>query len=111
MPKRLYVISDMQFNVATGSEKFETNHENIKKKYAKAGYKTPQIVYWNVRANTPDFPVRGDESDVALVSGFSPSILKDLVETGSVTDPFLFMRKVLDGERYKLLSLSSGSSS
>jgi hypothetical protein len=40
------------------------------------GYKLPQIIYWNVRADTPDFPVPSDETGVAMVSGFSPSILK-----------------------------------
>jgi hypothetical protein len=36
MPKRLFVISDMQFNVAAGHEGM-TNHESLKLKYEKSG--------------------------------------------------------------------------
>lgn len=54
MPKRLFIISDMQFNQA--DPKHETNHNAAINKYKKAGYPIPQIVYWNVRADTVDFP-------------------------------------------------------
>jgi len=108
MPKRLFVISDMQFDIAGGAS-FESNHENIKNKYKKAGYEVPQIIYWNVRADTPDFPVTQDESGVALVAGFSQSILKNLVEHGEVMDPVSFMRSVIDAERYKVLTLGTVS--
>jgi hypothetical protein len=105
MPKRLFVLSDMQFDVADGGGRFMTNHENIRIKYERAGYPMPQIVYWNLRADTKDFPVPSNERGVMLVSGFSPSILKDLVETGDFADPFTTMKRVIDSERYKIITL------
>jgi len=104
MPKRIFVISDMQFNAA-GGDNYSTNHEVIERKYQSAGYAVPQIIYWNVRANTNDFPVSSDKSGVALVSGFSPSILKNIVDAGTLPDPFTMMKSVIDGERYNLLTL------
>lgn len=105
MPKRLFVISDMQFDQADMGGAFKTNHQVIKKKYQQAGYPFPAIVYWNVRSNTKDFPVTQDATGVALVSGFSPSILKDLVDTGEFSDPFTVMKKAISNERYNILEL------
>jgi len=105
MPKRIFVISDMQFDTADGGHNFKTNHSVIKKKFVEAGYPMPAIVYWNVRSDTKDFPVSQNEMGVALVSGFSPSILKDLIETGDFADPITVMRKALSNERYNLLTL------
>jgi hypothetical protein len=105
MPKRLFVISDMQFDDADMGGGFKTNHQVIKHKYAAAGYSMPTIIYWNVRANTKDFPVSHDERGVALVSGFSPAILKDLVDTGEFSDPFSVMKKAISNERYNVLTL------
>lgn len=55
MPKRIFVISDMQFGEADQEGKFKTNHQVIKDKYKAAGYEMPQMIYWNVRSNTPGF--------------------------------------------------------
>jgi len=84
---------------------YASNHETIKSKFAKAGYAMPQMIYWNVRANTADFPVSSNECGVALVAGFSPSILKNIIEAGDLPDPFSMMKAVADGERYKILEV------
>eukprot|EP01114_Cavostelium_apophysatum_P013859 TRINITY_DN3450_c0_g2_i3.p1 TRINITY_DN3450_c0_g2~~TRINITY_DN3450_c0_g2_i3.p1 ORF type:complete len:876 (-),score=265.76 TRINITY_DN3450_c0_g2_i3:161-2746(-) len=104
MPKRLYVISDMQFNQADHQWKEATHHEITRKKFTDAGYKMPQIVYWNVRANTVDFPTDATSSGVALVSGFSPSILKSLMGEGEI-NPVSVLEETLHNPRYDVLSV------
>ena len=66
--------------------------EVIKQKYARAGYDMPQIVYWNVRANTKDFGAKANEEGVALLAGFSLSLLKAVIN-GEDFSPFgIFQR-------------------
>jgi len=115
----------MQFDAADGNGgKFKTNYETIKFKYVAAGYTMPNIVFWNLRAGTNDYPVTSNEVGAALVSGFSPSLLKILMEDGELEaskvisttavkpepekltiDPFLVLRKAIDDERYNILQL------
>lgn len=59
--------------------------------YEAAGYKLPQVVFWNLRASdTPgqkSTPVQFNEKGVALVSGFSGQLLKLFMEkAGDVDD-------------------------
>lgn len=105
MPKTLIVVSDMQFDQA-GGENFFTNFEVIKAKYRKFGYTMPKIVFWNVAGSTADFPVTKDEFGVAMVAGFSPSILK-YITAGTITSPYELMRDVIDSERYAQVDVPS----
>jgi hypothetical protein len=98
MPTHLVVLSDMEFNAA--DRKYETNHQAIKRKYEEAGYKLPQIIYWNLNARNSNFPVRSTEFGAVLVSGFSPSLLKS-VTSGDV-DPVKMMLRVVDKPRYQI---------
>ena len=102
MPDKLFVISDMQFNAT--SNKYLSNYEKIKRKYQKYGYKIPQIIFWNVRANTKDFPVTIGDDNTALISGFSTSILKSVLE-GSDISPLGVMLRTLENKRYNAISL------
>ena len=96
IPQSLLVVSDMQFNEATKitdySESIQytvrgfgwsTAYDNIKNMFKKLGVRMygheidpPQIIFWNVRANTVGFPAGADEEGVTLLSGYSPSLLK-----------------------------------
>ena len=99
MPEVLYIISDMQFDVACGRNT-KTNFEAIDQKYKAAGYERPKLVFWNVRASGNDnSPVKFDESGVAMVSGCSPSILKTLLGGTSFT-PVDIMAEAVMAERY-----------
>lgn len=104
MPSHLYIVSDMQFDQATSdygyysNNKSKTNFEVIKSKYARAGYKMPQIVFWNVNSYS-DVPVKFDDKGVCLVSGCSPSILKSVL-SGKVTTPYDMMINTVCTERY-----------
>lgn len=76
MPKVLLVLSDMQFDEATDFN--QTAMEMIRAKYAQSGYEVPVIVFWNLNAYS-NCPSKFDESGVALISGFSPAILKSVL--------------------------------
>ncbi|KAK3269300.1 hypothetical protein CYMTET_22254 [Cymbomonas tetramitiformis] len=98
-PEVFLCISDMQFDAAAGSSWGQTNFDHIAGLYREAGYPMPTLWFWNVRGSTPDFPVLADQPGVAMVSGYSPSVLKLLLE-GSEPTPYLVMRQALASPRY-----------
>ena len=57
----------------------------IERKYAASGYVAPKVVFWNLNSHD-NVPVKFDKSGAALVSGFSPAILKALL--AGKTDQF-----------------------
>lgn len=100
MPSKLFIISDMQFDVAC-EDNSRTNFEEIDRMYQKSGYARPTLVFWNVNAKS-DIPVTKDENGTFLVSGCSPSILKYALNTKAVT-PMELMLEVLNSERYSFI--------
>lgn len=69
---------------------WETNHDVIEKAFKAAGYELPEIVYWNLAGERGTVPVTEDRKGVALMSGFSPSMLKGFLgegDDGAVEDP------------------------
>ena len=104
MPKKIVIISDMQFDEACKSNK-RSNFEQIEKMYKKAGYIRPDLVFWNCNASA-DNPVTKDETGTALVSGASPSIFK-AVAGSKLEDfsPINLMLEVLNGERYSKVTV------
>lgn len=90
----LLILSDMQFDTAG---KY-TNHHLMLNKYTEAGVPFPKIIYWNLRGGTIDFPTE-ITNGVALISGFSSSILNTLTECGEI-NPYMILRTVLDTPRY-----------
>ena len=98
MPKRLWIISDMQFNMVNGSGA-STNFEAIDAMYAASNYTRPQIVFWNVNGASTDFPVSVSDHGTALISGFSPTIMKAVLDGDVSFSPYNIMRKTLDSER------------
>ena len=97
LPAKLYLISDMEFDACVTGAKL-TNFENAKRKFARHGYKLPQIVFWNVASRNRQQPVTVDDRGVALVSGCSPRIFSMAME--GELDPWRFMLSVIDTERY-----------
>ena len=98
IPEKLYIISDMEFDYCANHAEM-TNFECAKKKFAKYGYKLPQIVFWNVNSRNQQQPVTKNEQGVALVSGTSPQIFSMLSE--GILDPYSFMLETLSSERYE----------
>ncbi|EGC40254.1 hypothetical protein DICPUDRAFT_91051 [Dictyostelium purpureum] len=107
MPKKMFVISDMAFDVADRSFG-KSNHEALKDRYREAGYKVPTMIYWNVNGNSMCTPVsNANEADVGLISGFSPSILKSVIECGEAgkITPMDLMYAAINDKRYADLSI------
>ena len=82
-PKRIYIISDMEFDASVGSNK--TTYERIIYSYNKTGYKIPEVIFWNVNARNRNIPVRFNEQGTALISGYSPNILKYILTEKDIT--------------------------
>lgn len=76
MPDTLLILSDMQFDACV--EHDDTAFKMIRRKYEEAGYNLPRVVFWNLNAHD-NVPVKFNKKGTALVSGFSPAILKSLL--------------------------------
>lgn len=113
VPNKLYIISDMQFDVATNERGLGyTWLEVMKRKYQKYGYEMPALVFWNVRASDCGmFQETYEGLNVAMVSGYSPSLFKAVIEgtqyeeteRGELRqkiDPIEVMNTALMNERY-----------
>lgn len=103
MPNKILILSDMEFNSAViGYNNTNWNltaQQMIENMYAAAGYKVPQIVYWNIQSRNGNVPVSFDKTGTALVSGFSPAIMTSLLG-GDIESPQQIMDKTILSERY-----------
>lgn len=100
MPQMLLILSDMQFNQCARMD--HTAMQMIESKFTSAGYKVPAIVFWNLNAKD-NAPVKHDASGVALVSGFSPAIVKSVLSSDmdQFTPQGIMLRTVMV-DRYAL---------
>lgn len=99
-PKKIIIISDMQFD-SVGGYRNTTNFEEIDRKYKESGYTRPNIVFWNVAArHTDDFPVTTDHNGTCIISGYSPAIIKSLL-TCKVYSNINIMNETIHNDRYK----------
>jgi len=99
VPSTLVVLSDMEFNGASsygGGTK--TVAQRTRERFENAGYKVPNIVWWNIQSRHGSTPVRHNEHGMALVSGFSPSIMTNLL--GGEMTPEKIVIKAVSSERY-----------
>ena len=101
MPDELIIISDMQINCVQGIDKDTrmTFYDKMSKLYADAGYKIPHVVFWNVNASNATFHASGNVAGVHMVSGYSPNILKHVLESIGTT-AYDLMMNVVNSERY-----------
>ncbi|KAI8146622.1 hypothetical protein BJV82DRAFT_576163 [Fennellomyces sp. T-0311] len=92
MVKRLFVFSDMEFNVGFGIDRWETIYEQIKREYEAAGYQMPELVWWNLAQVRPTsepiepgapMPVTKDVKGCAMIGGYSAALMKSFFE-GSI---------------------------
>jgi hypothetical protein len=102
MPTKIMILSDMQFNEAT--DRYSTSYDMIEKMYEKEGYKKPSVIFWNLNGRGGNFPVEFDKEGTALVSGFSPSILKSIIKGKNMTPESILMDTVND-ERYGVITV------
>ena len=99
LPKNILILSDMEFdNAITYEDDYERLFTVIGKRYAENGYRLPRLVFWNLNSRSNTIPVKENDLGAALVSGFSPTILKMVLS--SELDPFKALLEVLNDERY-----------
>ena len=110
MPEYILVISDMEFDSATGNywrrsgsnmckANAESVMETIERKWNERGYQMPKLIYWNVDARQANIPMIGNHY-VSYVSGFSPSIFKSIVTGKTGWD---LMIEAICAERYECI--------
>ena len=97
MPTTLLIISDMQF--WSGVAGSGTEVEKALRLWNVAGYKLPKIVYWNT-AGYVGSPATIDQDKVALVSGFSPAVLKSIFSGDDLTPRGVMLRTL---EKYDVV--------
>ena len=104
MLTKVYIISDMEFDRAIDGRTDLTLFEGIQEKFARYGYKTPQLIFWNVDARNAQYPMSLDARGFLNVSGFSPSIFENLMHGNSIT-PESLMYDVIDSKRYEAITI------
>ena len=127
-PENIIVLTDMAFDKACGSSEISSNSytynvktsnwqthiEMIRENFKKIGetmwgigkgYKVPRIVIWNLSSYLAnDFHAKEDSEGVIMLSGWSPSMFKVIVEKGIVINtPLSALRYILDDPMYDLV--------
>ncbi|GBG14335.1 uncharacterized protein NMK_1934 [Novimethylophilus kurashikiensis] len=105
MPEALIILSDMEFDEADA--KGWTNFEVARRKFERAGFKMPLMVFWNLAGRAGNAPVRANTPGVVLLSGYSPRIL-DAVLAGNYEQltPTILMRQAVYIARYDIPGLT-----
>lgn len=105
MPRYLLVISDMGLDPTqhnSGIRAFDL----AKSMFERHNYVLPTVVWWNVAhreggyGGDNNFPVAVQEQNTALVSGFSPAIMKSVLSAKNVT-PWDVMMETINQPRYQ----------
>jgi hypothetical protein len=98
MPEAVLILSDMQFNQCVRHD--DRALDMIRRKYEEAGYTMPNVVFWNLVAHD-NAPAKFNEKGVALISGFSPAIMKSVL-AGKMLSPRDVMLEAVMQDRYTL---------
>ncbi len=112
LPKQVLVLSDMEFDCATGREyDWRTGEwvgspvtkalfEQIEEEYKAAGYTMPRLIFWNLCGRSDTLPMVDNENGLCLLSGFSQHAAK-VAAKKEIKDPYECLLQVLDAPRYQ----------
>lgn len=101
MPRALLILSDMQFDQCASFD--DSALQSIKRNFTDAGYTVPAVIFWNINSHD-NAPVKFDQRGVALVSGFSPTIVKSVLAADLKTmTPEAIMMQTIMNPRYDLV--------
>ena len=102
MPKKIVILSDMQYDAATGRNVRAI--DMIQDKFEQNGLVTPTVVFWNLAPyNMDNCPVTVNDTGVCLISGFSPAIMKAvLANKESLITPTSLMIDAISNPRYDI---------
>ena len=104
LPKALVIISDMEIDRWNGGALTFT--EEMRNRFADAGYEMPKLVYWNVDSRKNTFLASKNDPNVILVSGQSASTFKNLIK-GIDLSAFEIMVQTLNDPRYDCVVVPS----
>jgi len=108
LPAKIVILSDMEFDRCVGVSNNRSGDVNvfdltamqaIKAQYAAAGFEVPQVVFWTINARPGNSPVKFNQTGTALISGFSPAIVKSILG-GKFLTPIDVMMKTVMSDRY-----------
>lgn len=106
LPKRVLILSDMGFNDASEYTPDETLFQTINKKWNKAGYEMPTLVFWNILGESrwgygsKAIPVSYKEDfPCILVSGYNTASLNMALK--GQESPLEGILSVINTERYE----------
>ena len=99
MPKAIIVVTDMEIDDCSREEDDWLFYDEMESRFEKAGYKIPNVIFWNVDSRNDVFHADADRKGVQLVSGHSTNTFKILLKCIDMT-PKEMMMEVLNSERY-----------
>ena len=104
MVKRVFVLSDMDFDGWTGGASvWKKEYQGICDKFAAEVFTVPQVVFWNVGKSKASMPVVAEQEGAAL-SGYSKNLVRLFVVDGELT-PASVVVDAISGPEYDALEV------
>lgn len=115
MPKAIVIISDMEFDSATGTyygyseqasvyAKQNKLMDEIAMRFQAYGYIIPKIVYWNVDSRQDTYHAVCEQKNIAMVSGQSVSAFRTVLMAID-EDPYNTMVRTLNDPMYDVVRI------
>lgn len=107
LPQALVVITDMEIDQGSTcrSKPWETIVDVMAKKYRDAGYKMPNMVFWNVASRQDTHLADSKYKGVQMVSGSSAAVFKAVLGFIDGMTPLDAVRQTLDVPRYEAVRI------
>lgn len=102
MPKAIVVISDMEIDYC--GNKNWSFYDKMEKKFRKAGYIIPNIIFWNVDSRHDVFHADAKRKGVQLASGQSVTVFKQVLQNLGY-NPVEAMENTINSERYDCITV------
>lgn len=102
MPVAIVVISDMEIDRC--SNRKWSFYDNMEDRFRRAGYRIPNIIFWNVCSRHDIFHADKNRRGVQLASGQSVTVFKQILDSLNCT-PVEAMEKTIGAERYNCITI------
>lgn len=102
MPKAIVVISDMEIDYC--GNKNWSFYDKMEKKFQKAGYIIPNVIFWNVESRHDVFHADAKRKGVQLASGQSVTVFKQVLQNLGY-NPIEAMENTINSERYDCITV------
>lgn len=102
MPKAIVVISDMEIDYC--GDKNWSFYDKMEKKFQKAGYVIPNVIFWNVYSRHDLFHTDATRKGVQLASGQSVTVFKQVLQNLGY-NPIEAMENTINSERYDCITV------